>query len=65
MSGEGGFGVGLAEKFFSLIIFVVGILAMYSTLTSMAALGTFTGFFGFLCVVLLILGLVLMTAKPE
>jgi len=31
----------------------------------MEALGTFTGFFGFLSVVLMILGLVLMTAKPE
>jgi hypothetical protein len=65
MSQEGGFGISMAEKFFGLIILVVGILTLYSTLTSMEALGMFTGFFGFLSVVLLTLGLVLITAKPE
>ena len=65
MSEEGSFGLGMAEKFFGLIILVVGVLTLYNTLTSAAALGSFTGFFGFLSVVLVILGLVLMTAKLE
>jgi hypothetical protein len=65
MSEEGSFGLGMAEKFFGLIILIVGVLTLYNTLTSMAALGSFTGFFGFLSAVLVILGLVLMTAKPE
>jgi len=65
MSEEGSFGLGMAEKFFGLIIMIVGVLTLYNTLTSTAALGSFTGFFGSLSVVLMILGLVLMTAKPE
>jgi hypothetical protein len=65
MSEEGSFGLGMAEKFFGLIILIVGVLTLYNTLTSMETLGSFTGFFGFLSVVLVILGLVLMTAKPE
>ncbi len=65
MSGEGSFGLGFTEKFFGLIIMVVGVVTLYFTLTSMDTLLSFTGFFGFLSVVLVILGLVLMTAKPE
>ena len=65
MSGEGSFGLGFTEKFFGLIIMVVGVVTLYFTLTSMDILLSFTGFFGFLSVVLVILGLVLMTAKPE
>lgn len=65
MSGEGSFGLGFTEKFFGLIIMVVGVITLYFTLTSMDILLSFTGFFAFLSVVLVILGLVLMTAKPE
>jgi hypothetical protein len=65
MSGEGSFGLGFTEKFFGLIILVVGVITLYFTLTSMDILLSFTGFFAFLSVVLVILGLVLMTAKPE
>ena len=65
MSGEGSFGLSTTEKFFGLIILVVGIITLYFTLTSMDILLSFTGFFSFLSVVLVILGLVLMTAKPE
>jgi len=65
MSGEGSFGLSFTEKFFGLIIMVVGVVTLYFTLTSMDTLLSFTGFFGFLSVVLVILGLVLMTAKPE
>jgi hypothetical protein len=63
MSEEGGFGIGLAEKFFGLITFVVGLLALYYTVTSASTLGAFTGFFSFLCLILVVVGLVLMIAK--
>ena len=63
MSEEGGFGIGLAEKFFGLIIFVVGLLALYYTVDSVSTLGVFTGFFSFLCLILVVVGLVLMIAK--
>ena len=63
MSDEGGFGIGLAEKFFGFIMFVVGLLTLYYTLTSIDVLGAFTGFFVFLCLILVAVGLVLMVAK--
>jgi hypothetical protein len=65
MSEEGSFGISIAEKFFGLIIFVVGLVALYYTLTSATALLMFTGFFTFLCLVLVALGLVMMITKTE
>jgi hypothetical protein len=65
MSEEGGFGYSLAERFFGLILVIVGALAAYFTFTSSSALQAFTGFFGFLSLILLVLGLVLITAKTE
>jgi hypothetical protein len=63
MSEEGGFGISLAEKFFGLIAFIVGLLGLYYTVTSASVLGSFTGFFSFLCLVIVAIGLVLMIAK--
>lgn len=65
MSEEGGFGISLAEKFFGLLILVVGALAMYYLLTSLVEFGGFAGFFGFLDAILIGLGLLLITAKTE
>jgi hypothetical protein len=65
MSEEGGFGIGFAEKFFGFLLLAVGIVAFYYAVTSAQALGSFTGFFGFLNIILIALGLVLMTAKTE
>jgi hypothetical protein len=66
MSEEGGgFGITLAEKFFGLIIAIIGALATYFTFTSTSALGDFTGFFGFLSIFLLAIGIFLMIAKTE
>jgi hypothetical protein len=65
MSEEGGFGLAVAEKFFGLILLIVGGLATYHTFTSSKALGAFTGFFGFLSIILLVLGLFLLIAKGE
>lgn len=65
MSAEGSFGLNLAEKFFGLILLAIGALALYYTVTSAEALLTFTGFFAFLSIVIIILGLVMLTVKTE
>ncbi len=65
MSAEGSFGLNLAEKFFGLILLTIGALALYYTVTSAEALLTFTGFFAFLSIVIIILGLVMLTVKTE
>ena len=58
------FWVSLAEKFFGLLLAIIGALFLYFTLTSTAALGVFTGLFGFLSVVVLIVGLFLLVVRP-
>ena len=65
MSEEGGFGLEAAEKFLGLIIFIVGILALYYTVTSPDALQSFTGLFDFLSIILIILGFILLIVKVE
>lgn len=65
MSEEGSFGLSMAERFFGLIVLIIGIITLYYTLESAGTLLMFTGFFGFLCVVLVILGIVLITVKTE
>jgi hypothetical protein len=65
MSEEGGFGITLAEKFFGFIIIIIGAMATYYTFTSIEALGGFTGFFGFLSIFLLAIGVFLIIAKTE
>jgi len=65
MSEEGGFGIALAEKFFGILLVIIGALAAYYTFTSFSALGAYTGFFGFLCLILLAIGILLITAKTE
>jgi hypothetical protein len=62
---EGGFGISLAEKFFGFIILVVGVLATYYTFTSTDALNDYVGFFGFLSILLLAIGVFLIIAKTE
>ena len=65
MSEEGGFGITAAEKFFGIILVIVGILATYFTFTSSNVLSIYTGFFGFLSIFLLALGIFLIIAKAE
>ncbi len=65
MSEEGGFGISVAERFFGLIVLAIGLISIYYTLTSADTLLAFTGFFGFLSLILIILGIVLITAKAE
>lgn len=64
-SEEGGFGLIVAEKFFGLILIIVGALATYYTFTSTEALRDFTGFFGFLSIIILAIGIILIIARTE
>ena len=65
VSEEGVFGLSVAEKFIGLVLIIIGGLATYYTFTCSKALGAFTGFFGFLSIILLVLGLFLIIAKGE
>ena len=65
MSEEGSFGIKLVEIFFGLILLTIGALALYYVATSIEAFGSFAGFFGFLNVILIALGLLMITAKTE
>jgi len=58
------FWVSLAEKFFGLLLIIIGALFLYFTLTSTSVLGGFTGLFGFLSAVVLIIGLFLLVVRP-
>jgi membrane-bound ClpP family serine protease len=58
------FWVSLSEKFLGLLLAIIGALFLYFTLTSTAALGGFTGIFGFLGAVILIIGLFLLIVRP-
>ena len=64
MSEEGDtFWVNLAEKFFGLILVVVGAVLIYFTATSTDVLGAFSWFFGAVSAVLLIIGLFLLLVR--
>ncbi|MBS7633406.1 hypothetical protein KEJ15_07320 [Candidatus Bathyarchaeota archaeon] len=65
MSEEGSIGASMVEKFFGLILLVTGAVAMYYTLTSATVLKIFTGFFGVLSFILVLLGVFLIIAKTE
>jgi hypothetical protein len=58
------FWLSLAEKFFGLLLTIIGALFLYFTLTSTATLGVFTGFFGFLSIIILLIGLFLLIVRP-
>jgi uncharacterized membrane protein HdeD (DUF308 family) len=58
------FWVSLTEKFLGLLLTIIGALFLYFTLTSTAALAGFTGLFGFLSVVVLLIGLFLLVVRP-
>jgi hypothetical protein len=64
MSEQDTFWISLGEKFFGLILLIVGIILLYFTLTSIDTLAAFTAFFVFLSVVVLALGIVLLIARP-
>jgi hypothetical protein len=66
MSNEEGdtFWISLAEKFFGLILLIIGSILLYFTATSTTQLGAFTAFFGFLGIIVIAIGLILLLVKP-
>jgi hypothetical protein len=62
---EGSFGLNLAEKFFGLILIVIGAVGLYYTVTSTAVLLSATGLFDLLLIIIVALGVVLLTSKTE
>jgi hypothetical protein len=65
LSEEGSYWIKLFERFFGAIILVVGALAMYDALTSLQVFQNFAGFFVLLNILLILFGLILLTAKTE
>ena len=64
MSEEGDtFWVSLAEKFFGLLLVIIGAVMLYFTATT-SELGAFAVFFGAVSLVILIIGLFLLLVKP-
>ncbi|MCW3996919.1 MAG: hypothetical protein NWE98_12320 [Candidatus Bathyarchaeota archaeon] len=64
MSEEGDtFWVSLSEKFFGLILIIIGAIMLYYSATT-PDLGTFTVFFGILSVIMLLIGIFLLIVKP-
>lgn len=64
-NGESGFGLIVAEKFFGLILIIVGTLTTYYTFTSTKELSAYTGLFGFLSMIVLVAGIILTITKAE
>jgi hypothetical protein len=64
MSTEETFWISLAEKFFGLILTIIGALFLYFTISSTSVLGMFSAFFGFLAIVVLVAGLFLLLVRP-
>ncbi|HLN44815.1 MAG TPA: hypothetical protein VK209_03835 [Candidatus Sulfotelmatobacter sp.] len=66
MSEEDTFWISLGQRFFGLLLLIIGIIMIYFTVTSIAELAAFSFFFGFLSVVLLVIGIALLIARsPE
>jgi len=64
MSEEDTFWIKFGERFFGLILLIVGAILLYFTVTSLAELEAFSVLFGFLAIVIIALGVVLMIFKP-
>ena len=65
MSEEDTFWISLGQRFFGLILLIIGIILIYFTVTSLSELAAFAGLFGFLSIVILVIGIVLLIAKPR
>jgi len=65
MSEESSTGITVAEKFFGLLLVIIGALSIYYTFITSQTLVAFTGFFALLSAVLLVLGIILIIARPE
>jgi hypothetical protein len=56
--------ISVGEKFFGLLLLIIGALLLYYTATSTIQLGAFTAFFGFLSIIVLIVGVLLLIVRP-
>ena len=65
MSEESSFWVSLTEKLLGLLVVAIGALMLYFTATSTDNLNVFTGFFMFVSVVLIVIGLFLLIVRPS
>ena len=65
MSEKESFWLPMSLKLFGILVAIIGGLFLYFTYTSTNALGVFTGFFGFLGVIILILGLFIILIKTK
>ena len=64
MSEQDTFWIKLGQRFFGLLLLIIGIVLLYFTATSTDQLLGFSAFFGLLSIVVLALGVVLLIAKP-
>ena len=64
MSEQDTFWIKLAQRFFGLLLIVVGAILLYFTVTSTDQLLGFSAFFGLLSIVVLVVGIVLLISKP-
>ena len=65
MSETESFWFSVTEKFFGVLLLIIGGIFLYSTFTSTSTLGIFTGLFGFLGLIILILGLLLIIIRAK
>ncbi len=56
--------ISVGEKFFGLLLLIMGAILLYYTATSTAELANFTAFFGFLSIVVLLIGVLLLIVRP-
>jgi hypothetical protein len=64
MSDEDTFWISLGEKFFGFLLIIIGVLLLYFTATSTVVLGVFSAFFGFLSIIVLAAGAILLLVRP-
>jgi len=65
MSEESSFWVNLTEKLLGLLVVAIGALMLYFTATSAGNLNVFTGFFVFVSVIMIVIGLFLLIVRPS
>jgi hypothetical protein len=65
LSEEESTAITVAEKFFGLLLVIIGALSVYYSLTSGDALLDFTTFFTVLGLILLVVGIIMLIAKTE
>ena len=65
MSEKESFWFPISTRLFGILVAIIGGLFLYFTFTSTSTLGVFTNLFGFLGIIILILGLVMILTKTK